>query len=304
MFGFLNINKPAGKTSRDAVNRIQRLVRPTKVGHGGTLDPLATGVLVIALGPATRLIEYVQAQPKTYRGTFRLGQSSNTEDLEGEIEILANPPIPTSDDISQILPTFIGPIQQIPPAYSAVKINGQRAYHLARQGSDPKLSARTVEIYGLKLLRYSYPDLELEIECGSGTYIRSLGRDLARALQTEAVMTSLTRTCIGNFSLETAMDLDSFQGDQIASSLILPAEGLRQHPRIELTTETLRQIQNGRPLSMDHIPMTEDPLHPLAFDGEGRLQALLKPTSKGWRVAKSFWDAHGTPPLKSSPTTD
>lgn len=304
MFGFLNINKPAGKTSRDAVNQIQRSVRPTKVGHGGTLDPLATGVLVIALGPATRLIEYIQDQSKTYRGTFRLGQSSNTEDLEGEIVMLDDPSIPTSEDIMQVLPSFLGPIQQIPPAYSAVKINGQRAYHLARQGSDPKLSARTVEIYGIELLRYEYPDLELEIRCGSGTYIRSLGRDLARALHTEAVMTSLVRTAIGNFSLETALDLNSFQGDQIASSLISPAEGLDKHPRIELDGEALRQLQNGRPLSIHDMPINTDQLHPLAFDQKERLQAILRPTPKGWRVAKSFWDSHGTPPLKNPPNTD
>ncbi len=299
MFGFLNINKPAGKTSRDAVNQIQRWVRPTKVGHGGTLDPLATGVLVIALGPATRLIEYVQAQPKTYRGSFRLGQSSNTEDLEGEITVLQQPPLPTLEEITQVLPEFTGPIQQVPPAYSAVKINGQRAYKLARQGSDPQLSARTVEIFGLNILSYDYPNLELEIQCGSGTYIRSLGRDLARALGTEAVMTSLTRTAIGEFSLETAMELDVIQGDQIASSLLAPAQGLHQHPGLELDAESLRQLQNGRPLLLDRFAADETAPHLLAFDHDHRLQAVLKPTTRGWRVAKSFWDAHSTPPIKN-----
>ena len=297
MFGFLNIHKPMGKTSRDAVNHIQRMVRPIKVGHGGTLDPLATGVLVVAMGPATRLIEYVQAQPKTYRGTFRLGESSNTEDLEGEIKVLTEPPIPSRQDIERVRPTFVGSIRQIPPAYSAIKIDGKRAYKLARQGSELELSARTIEIYDLEVLSYEYPHLELEIRCGSGTYIRSLGRDFARALGTEAVMTSLVRTSIGDFRLEDALNLESLQPEALPPSLIQPDRALASHATITLDPTQLRQLQNGRPVGLPQISQNESS-GPLAFDEQQRLQAILRPTERGWRVAKSFWDAHGTPPEK------
>lgn len=297
MFGFLNIHKPKGKTSRDAVNHIQRMVRPIKVGHGGTLDPLATGVLVVAIGPATRLIEYVQAQPKTYRGTFRLGESSNTEDLEGEIKVLTEPPIPSRQDIERVRPTFVGSIRQIPPAYSAIKIDGKRAYKLARQGSELELSARTIEIYDLEVLSYEYPHLELEIRCGSGTYIRSLGRDFANALGTEAVMTSLVRTSIGDFRLEDALNLESLQPEALAPSLIQPDRALASHATITLDPTQLRQLQNGRPVGLPQISQNESS-GPLAFDEQHRLQAILRPTERGWRVAKSFWDAHGTPPEK------
>src|SRR5437868_5550844 len=134
MFALLNVNKPAGITSRDVVNRLQRLVRPAKVGHAGTLDPLATGVLVVCLGQATRLIEYVQQMPKTYHGTFLLGRESDTEDIEGDVKELPNAPRPSRAEIDAALPQFVGRIEQRPPAYSALKVGGERAYDKARRG--------------------------------------------------------------------------------------------------------------------------------------------------------------------------
>ena len=185
-FGILNVDKPTGITSRDAVNRVERLFGKVKCGHAGTLDPLATGVLVICVGPATRLIQYVQRLPKQYRAVFQLGRESVTDDVEGEVELVAGAPEPTRAEIEAALPQFLGDILQRPPAHSAIKVDGQRAYDLARRGEEFELPARTISIYRLEVLRYEYPELELAIECGSGTYVRSLGRDLAAALGTAA----------------------------------------------------------------------------------------------------------------------
>src|SRR5262245_44228837 len=171
-FGLLNLNKPAGWTSRRVVDCIQKLVRPAKAGHAGTLDPLATGVLIVCVGQATRLIDYVHRMRKRYTGTFLLGRESQTEDVEGDVVELVNPPVPTRPEIERAAREFLGTIQQRPPAYSALKVAGQRAYDLARAGKEVQLDARPVEIFRIEVQRYDYPALVLEIECGSGTYVR------------------------------------------------------------------------------------------------------------------------------------
>ena len=155
MFGLLNLSKPAGVTSRDLVNRVQRLVKPHKVGHAGTLDPLASGVLVVCLGSATRLIEYVQRMPKRYLATFLLGRQSETEDIEGTVTELVDPPVPTEAQLLAALPNFIGVIQQLPPAFSALKVEGKRAYEMARQGEIPDLKPRPIEVHSIDLIEYS-----------------------------------------------------------------------------------------------------------------------------------------------------
>jgi tRNA pseudouridine55 synthase len=247
MFGLLNINKPSGMTSRDVVNRVQRLVRGVKVGHAGTLDPLATGVLVVALGPATRLVEYVQRMPKTYVGTFLLGRSSDTEDIEGKVVELDLPPRPTRQEIDAALPAFLGTIRQLPPAFSALKVQGQRAYDLARRGEQVELQPRPIDIYRLTVVRYEYPELELEVCCGSGTYIRSLGRDVAQSLGTAAVMSALVRTAIGDFRLAEAVELDPLTSDAIQSHLLSPRRAVAQLPSAQLTEEETRRVANGLP---------------------------------------------------------
>src|SRR5262245_59991053 len=151
MFGLLNVDKPAGMTSRYVVNRVQRLVKPHKVGHAGTLDPLATGVLVVAIGQATRLIEYVQRMSKVYQGVFLLGRTSDTEDVEGQITEHPSAPIPTVADTQAALPGFIGAIEERPPAYSALKVAGRRAHELARRGDTVELLPRTVHIHSLEI---------------------------------------------------------------------------------------------------------------------------------------------------------
>jgi tRNA pseudouridine55 synthase len=289
MFGLLNLDKPAGVTSRDAVNRVQRLVKPHKVGHCGTLDPLATGVLVIAIGPATRLVEYVQRMPKTYRGTFLLGHTSDTEDIEGAVVEMANPSIPTEQQLLAALPRFIGTIQQVPPAYSALKVAGQRSYDLARRGQPAELQQRPVEIQSIDLLRYEYPALELRIRCGSGTYIRSLGRDLARAVGSEAVMSALTREAIGPFTIEDALIEARFENatrELIEQSLVPPAAAIGDMPRVVVDEMEMKGLAQGRSLIG---PAGAKANELAALSPAGDLVAILTPDDRGgWRPTKNF----------------
>jgi len=286
MFGLLNIHKPSGITSRDVVNRVQRLVRGVKVGHAGTLDPLATGVLVVALGPATRLVEYVQRMPKTYFGTFLLGRSSDTEDIEGTVVESVDPPRPTRQEVDAALPAFLGTIQQLPPAFSALKVQGQRAYELARRGEHVELQSRPVEIHGLAVVRYEYPELELEVHCGSGTYIRSLGRDIARSLGTAAVMSALRRTAIGVFRIAEALDFDSLTLAVIESKLQPPSLAVAQLPAALLSEDEARRLANGLPVR-NRWGWTADEV--AALDGQGRLVAILVPRGhEELRPARNF----------------
>jgi tRNA pseudouridine55 synthase len=232
-------------TSRRAVDLVQRLARPAKAGHAGTLDPLATGVLVVCVGAATRLIEYVQRMPKRYRATFLLGRHSPTEDIEGDVTELPDAPIPTREQLAAAAGRFVGRIAQRPPAFSALKVEGRRAYKLARGGQPPQLAPRPIEIFAIEVNSYEYPELVLEVECGSGTYIRSLGRDLAESLGTAAVMSALVRTSIGSFRVEEAVDPRQLSGDNWTQSLQPPLRAVAQLPRLQLSAEEVRRIRNG-----------------------------------------------------------
>lgn len=285
MFGLLNVDKPAGLTSRDVVNRVQRLVKPHKVGHAGTLDPLATGVLIVAIGPATRLIEYVQRLPKTYQATFLLGRTSDTEDIEGRVEELPHAARPSEAQLRAALPQFLGTIQQAPPAYSAVKVEGQRAYKLARRGAAVELAPRPVEIYSLDLLRYDYPELELLVRCGSGTYIRSLGRDLAESLGTGAVLSALRRQAIGPFAAAEAISLAELSLPLVERGLQPPQLALADLPQIEIGDDDAKLLSYGQPIaSRGRIAGAEA----VAICG-GRLIAILAPDEHGrWQPTKYF----------------
>lgn len=276
MFGLLNIHKPAGMTSRDVVNRVQRLVRPAKAGHAGTLDPLATGVLVVAVGWATRLIEYVQRMPKRYVGTFLLGRHSDTEDVEGRVVELPDPPRPTRAQIAAALPRFIGQIQQTPPAFSALKVRGQRAYALARAGQLVELNPRPIWISELQLQDYEYPELTIEIECGSGTYVRSLGRDLAESLGTAAVMSALTRTAIGNFRIESASAIEDLSCENLPERLLPATDALADLPRMVLSDAEITRVRRGQPI-FNPGPSLPSVISPevVALDAQGQLVAIL-----------------------------
>ena len=279
-FGILNVDKPSGLTSRDAVNRVERLFHKVKCGHAGTLDPLATGVLVICVGQTTRLIQYVQRLPKQYRAVFQFGRRSVTDDVEGEVELVADAPQPTRAQIEAALPQFVGEIQQRPPAHSAIKVGGQRAYDLARRGEEFTLPERTITIHRLEILRYEYPELELAIECGSGTYVRSLGRDLAASLGTAAVMSALVRTAIGNFRVADAVALDDLTNDTVLQHLQPPLVALAGLPQIAVNEKQLGELRHGRPIEVKGlvrpVPAANSPTAEwAAVDPEGRLAAIL-----------------------------
>jgi len=278
MFGLLNVDKPAGITSRDVVNRVQRLVKPHKVGHAGTLDPLATGVLVVCIGQATRLIEYVQRMPKRYVGTFLLGRRSDTEDIEGSVEEIAGLPEPGAETIRRVLPQFVGTIEQLPPAYSALKVEGRRAYDLARRGEEVVLQARPIQVHSIELVGYTYPELILDIRCGSGTYVRSLGRDIARAVGTEAVMSALVRQEIGAFLLDHSLAYDAIARDTVASHLRPGTEAVAGLPRTTVDAKDVAELGNGRRIA-NRNGLESDEI--AAIDEAGQLVALLRPAEDG-----------------------
>ncbi|TWU01900.1 tRNA pseudouridine(55) synthase TruB [Neorhodopirellula pilleata] len=211
-FGFLPFNKPKGMTSRDLANRVQRRLRretenrALKVGHTGTLDPLAQGLVVLAVGAATRLTPWMLRPTKRYLAMFRLGAYSESGDLEEPVIELPDPCIPTRDQIEQSLKQFHGWIDQTPPTHSAIWVGGERAHERIRRGEAIEMPTRRVWIGSIELVRYEYPMIELDVVCGSGTYLRSLGIDLGIACGTVAVMTDLSRTAAGNFDLESAID--------------------------------------------------------------------------------------------------
>ena len=279
MFGIVNLNKPVGWTSRDAVNRVQSLVKPAKVGHAGTLDPLATGVLVVCVGPATRLISHVQQQEKEYHATFLLGRTSPSDDIESEVTEIDDAVQPSLEEIVAQLPHLVGRIEQLPPKYCALKVDGKRAYELARRGEDVKLKSRPVEVYELKILSYDYPELQLVIRCGSGTYVRSIGRDLAESLGTGAVMSALVRTAIGNFRVADALDVEGLDAERITENLQSPLLAVPHLRQIELDQSQLRDIGNGRLIDVSHFASQSftDGDQVAAIDASGRLAAILVP---------------------------
>ncbi len=211
--GFLNLNKSVGFTSHDCVARVRRLLRLSKVGHGGTLDPAASGVLPIAVGKATRLLQFL-AQDKAYRATIQFGIATTTDDLEGEI--IKSQPVPglSLEQVIPVIQQFQGKIVQIPPKYSAIQVQGKRLYDLARAGEQVEVPARTVEIYKIEILALrpgDYPQLDVEIACGGGTYIRAIARDLGAALQTGGTLAALTRTQSSGFDLAGSLSLEELE---------------------------------------------------------------------------------------------
>lgn len=213
MQGFLNLNKPAGWTSHDCVAKVRRLLKLKRVGHAGTLDPAAVGVLPLAVGKATRLLQFLPAQ-KAYRATIRFGMTTTTDDLEGETLTTQNVTELNLEQIRAILPQFLGKIEQIPPRYSAIQIEGKRLYDLARQGKTVEIPKRTVEVFDLKILAWNpgeFPELELAISCGAGTYIRSIARDLGEMLHTGGTLARLVRTHSSGFNLTESLTIEELE---------------------------------------------------------------------------------------------
>lgn len=267
--GFYTIDKPAGITSRRVVDVVAKLVRPARAGHAGTLDPLATGVLVVAVGRATRLIPHVQAGPKVYRARFLLGRRSETDDTSGNIELVDPQPAITLEALATAVKSFVGRIAQVPPRFSAVKVGGRRAYDLARAGKDFTLSPRVVEVDSIEITSWDSPELELEIHCGSGTYVRSIGRDLGIRLGCGGVMSGLIRTRVGPFTLETATILEDLHPESLQAPLLAVAE----LPRQPLGAEEIVAIGHGQRVSWKGESL-EDRCEVVLVDSLGQLVAL------------------------------
>ena len=280
MFGLLNFYKPAGISSYDVIRRLRRpLGRQVKLGHAGTLDPLAEGVLVVCVGPATRLARLVQSRQKEYVVTAELGAVSSTDDAEGQLEPTAGAAAPTREAVEVALGGFVGRIEQVPPAHSAVKVAGQRAYKLARRGQAPKMTARPVTVEAIEVLAYEYPRLRLRVVCGTGTYIRSLVRDIGAQLGTGGYCRELIRTRVGPFRAEQAARMDSLAAPSgIEAALIPPIEAVPPEARVKVTTEDIRSLAQGRAVaaSAELAAAGESPEELGAVGPGGRLVALLR----------------------------
>lgn len=288
MFGFLNCNKPVGFTSRDLVNVVQGRLRgqKIKIGHCGTLDPLADGVLVVGVGPAAKLVPYVHQSPKTYHGTFQLAAESPTGDLEVAPTFFTDHPVPSATDVEAACGAFVGNIRQTPPVFSAIKIDGKRAYDLAREGKSVNVPERTVQIHELRVLRYDYPELSLQITCSTGTYIRTLGIDLAKALGTVAVMTKLTRTSVGEFELQDALSLERIRSDEIADMLQPATRGVAHLPTRVVSKDEHQRLCHGLCLALPDAFKSEEAIAAVTESGE--LCAILTPKGTGLCPKKVF----------------
>lgn len=273
--GLLVIDKPGGITSRDAVDRAQGwFPRGTRIGHTGTLDPLATGVLVLCLGMATRLTEYVQRMHKLYRAGIFLGATSDTDDADGVITPTPDATAPPRERIEQELSAFVGTIAQVPPGYSAAKVKGRRAYQLARKGQEVVLEPRMVAIERIDILDYAYPRLDILVRCGKGTYIRALARDLGKQLGCGGYIASLRRLEIGAFTEKEALPLQATVAE--ARQRLLPCQDALK----ELTPITLSNADAGRLLHGQRIAVPTCPAESsgemTVFDDAGRLIAIAK----------------------------
>jgi tRNA pseudouridine55 synthase len=246
--GLLNLDKPGGMTSRDVVDLISRPLRKVKVGHAGTLDPLASGVLVVCVGRATRLIEYVQRMPKAYRTVVRLGARSDTLDADGQVEVMEDPHVPTEEEVRAALASQVGTIEQVPPQFSALKVEGKRAYDLARGGLVVELASRAVRVDRVELISYAWPRLEFSVDCGGGTYIRSIARDIGEALKCGGLVEVLVRTRIGPFTLEDAIDPTGQSIEAILGHLRPTLEALGDLPRLALSAEQVAAVAQGKSL--------------------------------------------------------
>ena len=251
--GWLVIDKPLGMTSTQAVGKVRWLTKAAKIGHGGTLDPLATGILPIALGEATKTIPFIMEARKTYRFTVTWGEQRSTDDAEGDI-VATSDQRPTEEQIRAVLPKFTGIILQRPPAFSAIKVDGKRAYDLARSGEAPELKEREITIFDLRLEAAQEGSATFEVECGKGTYIRSLARDMAHELGTVGYVSMLRRVKVGCFTESESISLEN-QDDLVHSApledRILPVETvLDDILALAVTEEEAKRLQQGQKLTV------------------------------------------------------
>jgi tRNA pseudouridine55 synthase len=279
--GVLVVDKPMGPTSHDVVALVRRLTGVRRVGHGGTLDPFAHGVLPVFIGRATRMVEYHLADDKAYRATVVFGATSTTDDLDGELTPVDGPVLDRSG-IEAALERFRGTIEQVPPDHSAVHVRGRRAYELARSGDKPELRARTVTIHRLELDSWdaedpSRPVAVLDVRCSAGTYIRAIARDLGASMGSGAYLAALTRTASGPFQLEDAHPLDDVRAELAngRSAMLLPPDaGLDAIPRLELPAADLDALARGQVVSIEGAVTSADDELVRVVDHGGNLAAM------------------------------
>jgi tRNA pseudouridine55 synthase len=266
--GLVVVDKPGGMTSHDVVSRVRRLARTRRVGHGGTLDPMATGVLVIGVEKATRLLTYVIGSTKEYRATIRLGQSTVTDDAEGDVVSTVDAAGVSPEDVTAALAALTGEISQVPSAVSAIKINGVRSYARVRSGEEVALAARPVTVSRLDVLaiRPAGPvvDVDVDVACSSGTYVRALARDAGAALGVGGHLTALRRTAVGEFRLAEAATLDELAERDDPVTMPLAAAASRSFRRRDATEDEARVLSHGGPLAVIGVP---EPYAVFAPDG-------------------------------------
>lgn len=275
MFGFLNINKPSGITSFDVIARLRKILNIKQIGHAGTLDPLAEGVLVVAVGKAARLLEFIDSD-KTYVAGFQLGKTSTTYDIEGEIinQKISNE---NYENIAHNLKIFEGRIIQTPPIYSAIKVKGKKLYEYARKNENVEIPKREVFVKEIKLQEFNKETQEgiLFIECSGGTYIRSIINDLGTKLDVGAIMTSLKRTKVGSFCIENSINLEEITKE----NLILPQNVLK-FPQINLSENEYKIIKNGNFIKRDELKEAEEETALLLYENELISIAKIEETGK------------------------
>jgi tRNA pseudouridine55 synthase len=290
--GVLVVDKPVGMTSHDVVQVIRRGTGIRRAGHTGTLDPRASGVLVVLIGPAVRLSEYVSASDKRYQATIQLGSSTDTYDSEGTITgNTTSVDGITEEQFLEILESFEGDIQQVPPPYSAVKVKGKKAYEMARKGEEVELEARDIKVYTLDLLEWAPPEVVIDVYCSSGTYVRSLANDLGKELGVGAHLIGLRRTRSGRFTLRDAVPLrrlkEAFQAGDWYKYLIPAADALGDWPAVELDPDQVELVRHGHRIEAE--PEAEGWARGISMQGD--LVALLEydAESNEWQPRKVFF---------------
>ncbi|MDH5506526.1 MAG: tRNA pseudouridine(55) synthase TruB [Anaerolineae bacterium] len=291
--GVLVVDKPVGLTSHDVVQIIRRGTGIRRAGHTGTLDPRASGVLVVLLGPAVRLSQYVSASDKRYQATIRLGSTTDTYDAEGEVRQSDVPVTVTEEEFTTLLSGYIGEIEQVPPPYSAVKVEGKKAYERAREGEDVELEPRMINVFSLEVLEWALPEVVIDVYCSSGTYVRSLAHDIGEALGCGAHLVGLRRTKSGQFTLRDATSLrrmrEAFEAGTWAEFLIPASEALGDWPAVELDGDTLQKVRHGH-----RIPAGDGVTGwARAISEQGDLVALLEVDEETgeWQPRKVFFSS-------------
>lgn len=289
--GVLVVDKPIGLTSHDVVQIIRRGTGIRRAGHTGTLDPRASGVLVVLIGPAVRLSEYVAASDKRYQATIRLGSSTDTYDSEGSVTETKAWENITEEEFNRVLQKFVGEIEQVPPPYSAVKVKGKKAYDLAREGEEVELTPRIIQVYHLEVLEWAPPEVVIDVYCSSGTYVRSLANDLGKELGCGAHLIGLRRTKSGKFTLRDAIPLrklqEAFETGTWYRYLIPAAEALAEWPMVELDADQVELVRHGHRIPGE----PNEKGWARGVSQQGDLVALLEydPETREWQPRKVFF---------------